>query len=34
MLANLKRLTETHARLLVVETQGGGEAAINPHNLR
>jgi hypothetical protein len=34
MLANLKRLTENPARLLVVDTKGGGEAAINPHNLR
>ena len=34
MLANLKRLTEKPARLLVVDTKGGGEAAINPHNLR
>ena len=34
MLVNLKRLTENPARLLVVDTPGGGEASINPHNLR
>ena len=34
MLANLKRLTENPARLLVADTKDDGEAAINPHNLR